>query len=136
MNIIKESLVVIIARYMQAVFRFRTCIVLEFILIVVVLSMLYGWRLIFLIVMKDFLYLLYSGNKVIMFVKPEQESRRRRGSGASASLDELVLPRRTKLPAHEDNPFETPCIFVSDRESIRSEFVFGTSSQPSLLQRN
>ena len=88
MNPIKESLIVILAHYVQAVFRFLTDIVLELILIVVLWG-LFGWHLIFLIMMRDFLYLFYSGNKVIMFVKPEQESTRRRGSGASASLNEL-----------------------------------------------
>ena len=135
MNPIKESLAAILARYMQAVSRFLTCIVFEFILIVV-LSMLFGWRLIFLIVMKNFLYLLHLNKKVIMFVKPEQESTRRRGSGASASLNNLVLPRTTKFPTHEDDHyFETLCLLVSERESSGLEFVIGILSRSSPLPR-
>ena len=50
-----------------------------------------------------------------LFVKPVQE----RGASTDGSVDsnDLVLPRRTSLSAHDDDPFETPCLLASKRES-------------------
>ena len=123
MNPIKENLIVTLARYMRAVFRCLTCTVLKLTVIVALLT-LFEWRLIMLKMSRD-LYRLYSSNKVIIFVKPVQE----RGASTDGSVDsnELVLPRRTSLSAHDDSPFETPCLLVSERESSRSEFVIKLS---------
>ena len=122
MNPIKKSLIVTLARYMQAVFRCLTCTVLKLI-VIVVLSTLFEWRLIIFKISRD-LYRLYSSNKVIIFVKPVQE--RGASTGGSVDSNELVLPGRTRLSANDDDPFETQCSLVSERESSGSEFVIGT----------
>ena len=116
MNPIKENLIVTLARYMQAVFRCLTCIVLKLTVIVVQSTIV-------LKMLRD-LYRLYSSNKVIIFVKPVQE--RGASTGGSVNSNELVLPRRTSLSVHDDYPFETQSLLVSERESSRSEFVIGT----------
>ena len=121
MNPIKKSLIVTLARYMQAVFRCLTCTVLKLI-VIVVQSTIFEWRLIIFKMLRD-LYRLYSSNKVIIFVKPVQE--RGASTGGSVNSNELVLPRRTSLSVHDDYPFETQSLLVSERESSRSEFVIG-----------
>ena len=129
MNQIKEAPVAVLACYMQAALR---CI--RTVLISIGITMLWIGRILFallvscLILLKIIrdLYLLYrSSNKVIIIFVKTVQLESRRGTLGSASSNELVLPRRTKLLAHEDDLFETQCISVSERETNRSQFVIG-----------